>query len=328
MDFRRYGKRIGLFFGFFLLAAEFLAGCSRKMPVQAENQEVITADYTYGQLMVVAATERNRYQNVYTGQLWAVALDGGGGTFETKLKEQIERFLLELETINVMAVEREVSLTGQEQDTVKALAQEYFDSLSKGDRDYMQVSQEEVEDLYLKYYLADKLVTSLTEGENLEVSDAEAKVIQILQIELDTREEAEAVLEQVSQEKADFAAIASKNSRNSQTELALEWTENLGPLEQSAFDLEQDEISDILERNGKFYIQKCVNAYDQEATANRKNRLIQGKKSRAFKAIYEPYAADHKVTLAEGIWERVDFSGGQDCTSDDFFQRYHSRFGG
>ena len=45
-----------------------------------------------------------------------------------------------------------------------------------------------------------------------------------------------------------------------------------------AFALEADEISDIIEKDGRFYIQKCVNAYDQQATALRKERLAQKKK--------------------------------------------------
>lgn len=40
--------------------------------------------------------------------------------------------------------------------------------------------------------------------ENLEVSDAEAKVIQVERIETDSKDKAEALLSMVSEEKADF----------------------------------------------------------------------------------------------------------------------------
>lgn len=55
----------------------------------------------------------------------------------------------------------------------------------------MKVSKDEIYDLYSKYYLADKTVSQLTDEKALEVSDAEAKVIRILQIETDTEEKAE-----------------------------------------------------------------------------------------------------------------------------------------
>ena len=49
-------------------------------------------------------------------------------------------------------------------------------------------------DLYRKYYLADKTVGQLTDTKNLEVSDAEAKVIQVERIETDSKDKAEALL--------------------------------------------------------------------------------------------------------------------------------------
>ena len=54
--------------------------------------------------MVIAATERNRYQNIYTSELWSVKADDSGVTFEDKLIDQIEQFLIELATTNMMAV--------------------------------------------------------------------------------------------------------------------------------------------------------------------------------------------------------------------------------
>ena len=58
--------------------------------------------------------------------------------------------------------------------------------------------------------------------------------------------------------------------------------------------LEADEISDIIEKDGRFYIQKCVNAYDQQATALRKERLAQKKKTEAFQEIYLPYQEKYR----------------------------------
>lgn len=302
-----------------------LTGCSSRLASSGRTGNT-EKEYTQGQLMVVAATERNRYQNIYSKELWEVRAGDGGITFEDKLKEQIRQFLTELAAMNMMARERGVELSSQEKDSVKALSQEYYDSLSEGDRAYMNVSLGEIEDLYSQYYLADKLVAELTSGEDLEVSDAEAKVIQIQQIRVDSEEEARRFLEESGKERADFKTIASKNSQDSQVEYTLEWSSSMDSLTEAAFRLEQDEISQVLEADGSFYIQKCTNAYDEEATAARKTVLAQEKKTKAFQAIYEPYVKEHRVTLKEGLWVQVDFQGGEDCTSDVFFQMYHEYF--
>ena len=205
-----------------VLAMAVLTGCSRKTAA-VSGARTVDKEYTKGQMMVIAITERNRYQNIYTSELWSVKADQNGDTFEDRLMDQVEQFLIELATTNLMADEQGIELTGQEKDALKSLAQEYYRNLSEQDRRFMDVSEDEVYDLYCEYYRADKLVAELTKNENLEVSDAEAKVIGIQQIELDSRAEAENVLALAQAEKADFGAIAAKYSKDSRTDRTLEW---------------------------------------------------------------------------------------------------------
>ena len=164
-------RAVYMYLAMCLALALSVTGCSKKT-VSSDGVRTVEKDYTKGQIMVVAATERNRYQNIYTSQLWSVKADDSGATFEEKLLGQIEQFLIELGTTNLMADEQGIELTGQEKDSLKALAKEYYRGLSEQDRDYMGVTESEVYDLYCEYYRADKLVAELTRDENLEVSDA------------------------------------------------------------------------------------------------------------------------------------------------------------
>lgn len=322
----RLGRRAGVLALAVCIGAVLpIAGCSRKA-ASPSGAKTVEKDYTRGQIRIIAATERNRYQNIYTSKLWNVKADDSGETFEEKLIGQIEQFLVEVATANLMADEQDVELTGQEKDALNSLAKEYYNSLSQQDKNYTGVSESEIYDLYCEFYRADKLVGELTKNENLEVSDAESKVIHVQQIELDTRERAEDVLSQVRQEKADFLTIASKSSRDARIAYTMEWSGRPDARVKAAFALEQDEISPIVEEDGKFYIFKCTNAYDKEATAARKNMLAQEKKTQAFLSVYEPFAREHPVKLKENLGEMVDFTSGQDCTTDDFFQLYHSHF--
>ena len=318
----RAGRRAACAAG---LALFLLAGCGPR-EASMEGERAAEADYTQGQIMVIAATERNRYQNIYTSQLWQVEADPEGNTFEEVLKDQMGRFLVELATVDQMAQEQGVELTSQEEDSLKSLSQEYYAGLTQEDLDYIGVAQDEVYDLYCMYYRADKMVEEMTQGQNLEVSDAEAKVIEIQQIRLDTREEAEEVLTLAQEEGADFASLGARYSTDSQLARSMEWSEEMDALGEAAFALEQDAVSGIVEQDVGYYILKCVNAYDQEATAVRKERLAQEKKSEAFSGIYEPYAAEHVVVLAADTWESVDFSLGEGCTTDNFFSLYQSYF--
>ena len=90
--------------------------------------------------------------------------------------------------------------------------------------------------------------------------------------------------------------------------------------------LEENEISPIIEAGGHFFIQKCTNAYDQTATAERKSKLAQQKKTEAFRQIYEPYQQKYQIRLPADLWKNIDFSAGEGCSTDNFFTLYHSYF--
>ncbi len=106
---QRAAWKIG--FGILCMAAAIgISGCAKKTVTQ-EGARAVEKEYSKGQVMVIAATERNRYQNIYTDRLWTARADSGGVTFEEKLKGQIEQFLTELAVINLMADEEKVELT-------------------------------------------------------------------------------------------------------------------------------------------------------------------------------------------------------------------------
>ena len=181
-------------------------------------------------------------------------------------------------------------------------------------------------DLYRKYYLADKTVGQLTDTKNLEVSDAEAKVIQVERIETDSKDKAEALLSMVSEEKADFLAIAEKNSINSQIQYQIGWDTGLKEPDRSAFDLEENEISPIIEAGGHFFIQKCTNAMTRQLPpkerANWRNRRKRKRSGRSTSRI----SRNTKIRLPADLWKNIDFSAGEGCSTDNFFTLYHSYF--
>lgn len=92
-------------------AAALLGGCGNGIPIVSTVKEI--EGYTLPQSMLVAATERNRYRDAYTDQLWQVVLDEEGTTVEAFFLEQVEEFLRELKTVNLLAEEKEIQLTAR-----------------------------------------------------------------------------------------------------------------------------------------------------------------------------------------------------------------------
>ena len=203
---RSYGCRPGLFLCLLLMALGLTVGCERSAPAGAE--EGLELDFERAELMLLVATERNRYEQVYTDQIWDVVVSGNGTTFQDHLLDQIQLFAIDIQVIVAMAQDRQITLDNSEKELLRRLSQDYYSRLSDGDKAYTGADEEDVQGMYEDYHLACKTVKALTEDAGLEISDSDAKVIDIQQIVLQDEDTARSVLEQVREEGADFSLIA------------------------------------------------------------------------------------------------------------------------
>ena len=296
-----------------------LSGCKNgfpKMPETRENQ-----DYPKAQAMIVVATERNRYEKTYTDQIWDVTLENGQ-TFETYLLDQVQNFLKDLKTMNLLARDQEISLTSAEKDQIHQLSESYFNSLTSGDLAYMGITEEDVETMYQQYYIANKAVGQLTEEIDLEVSDSDAKVIEVLQIQVSDQEAAQKIYERVTD-----GNEAKEVSEDTEIDRKIGRGEYAAALETAAFELENGQISPVTEYNGNYYIFQCVNDYDVEATQERKTRLYETRKNQAFRQIYSSFQQENKVNFSDEMWSDIHFDANNQTETDNFFTLYQEKFG-
>lgn len=312
-------KRRGKTFLAVLALIALLTGCKADIPIVSEITE--TKAYTLPQSMIILATERNRYQTIYTSQIWGIDLPGDQN-FETYLVDQVKEFLQEMKMMNLLAENKGVTLTSGEKEAVRKASDEYFESLTKEDITYMKVTEEDVKTMYEQYYLSNKVVAELTKDMNLEISDSEAKVIIINQIVLKDKEQADHVLSLATVEGADFSTLAREYSIEETMERHIGRGEVSKPYEEAAFALLAEEISPVVEDKGKYYIIKCVNDYDETATQERKSGLYRTRKKEAFDQIYNKYKEEHPVTFSNEIWKDVKFSKEDKTTTTNFFEIY------
>ena len=312
-------KRRGRTFLAVLALIALLTGCKADIPIVSDIAE--TKAYTLPQSMIILATERNRYQTIYTSQIWGIDLPGDQN-FETYLVDQVKEFLQEMKMMNLLAENKGVTLTSGEKEEVRKASDEYFESLTKEDISYMKVTQEDVKTMYEQYYLSNKVVTELTKDMNLEISDSEAKVIVVDQIVLKDKEQADHVLSLVTAEGADFSALAREYSSEETVERHIGRGEVSKLYEDAAFALLAEEISPVVEDKGKYYIIKCVNDYDETATQERKSGLYLTRKKEAFDQIYNKYKEEHPITFSNEIWKDVKFSKEDKTTTTNFFEIY------
>ena len=120
--------------------------------------------YSRAEVMVIAMTEKKRYEEVCTDQIWGVSVGEKGDDFETYLKKQIRSFMDELKIMNLLAADRGISLTSEERAAMDRAAAEYFGRLPQSAIDSMGVTEADAQHIYEDYGLAEKLAGQLTDN--------------------------------------------------------------------------------------------------------------------------------------------------------------------
>lgn len=308
-----------------VMAAAFvsLSGCSSGIPMVSEGKS--GGAYTDAQKMLIVATERNRYRAVYTDQIWQVEVDSDGRTFQDYLLGEVQSFLGELQVMNQLADEQGITTDSQARAELEALADTFYASLTEEDLAYIGISRDEVYDLYEQYDRANRLVDALTEHVELEISDSEAKVVTVQEIVVSDPETAQAAYEQVTADKADFETAAKNLTEEKEVTRSVGRGENPASYEERVFALDTGEISPVFQSGDRYYIVKCVNGFDEEATLQRKEKLALQRKNQAFRGIYEAFAAEHPADIGGAFWDRISFEDGKDSTTMDFFEQYQEQ---
>lgn len=303
-----------------VLAAAVVCGCGVKETLLSGRKS--DKEYGKAETMVIVTTERLRYEELYTDQIWDTVVDESGTTFEETLMTQIHDFLKELKTMSRMADEEKVTLSGKERELAKQAAAQYMEEL-KNAGDSSEIDRDVVESLYEDYWKAEKLVETLTESVNLEVSDSEAKVITVDEIVLSDKDQADEALKKVQTEGTDFLTVAKEMSEDQEIEKKISRGMRSDAYEQAAYALSTGETSDVIEADGKYYILRCVNDYDEAATKIRKEEMIREKKNEAFYETYSEYAAKVHLAKDDSLWKNLSITDGEK-TSADFFEIFET----
>ena len=189
--------------------------------------------------------------------------------------------------------------------------------------DSFEITRDVAESLYEDYWKAEKLVETLTENVNLEVSDSEAKVITVDEIVLSDKDQADETLKKVRTEGTDFMTVAKEVSEDQEIEKKIYRGMRSEEYEQAAYALASGEISDVIGADGKYYILRCVSDYDEAATKIRKEEMVREKKNEAFYETYSEYAAKVHLAKDDSLWKNLSITDGEK-TSADFFEIFET----
>ena len=305
-----------------LTAAVFILPSCKGLELENKTEQV--EEYTKEQAMVIISNERNRYENAYSEDIWKISVDDEGTGFDKLTIQNVKSYLEEIKLLCMLADERGISITSTERDIVRQMTDEYMAGLDEGDLEYIGCTREDVQKMYTDIFQAEKLINSITGTVDSEISDSEAKVISIQQIVTADEKKAKAILKRIKIDGENFNSMASRYTEDEEIDLKLMRSDNDEDIiTRTAFSLEENEVSNILFKDGLYYIIKCTDGYAEEDTLLRKARLEEAMNNKAVMDIIGPYRNEHNIQFVERFWNNMDFSEPDGSEAEDFFDIYN-----
>ena len=299
---------------------------------------------TKAEIMVYLTTTQNQYESVYGSEVWNVAL--GDVTLEENVKETVLAKIAQIKTMYLLALSKEVNLDEKEQEQVRQASEEYFQSLNERERELMGADLKTIQQLYTEYALADKVYQYIIQDINPEISDDEARTITVQHILIRTytltvageREPLPRDLKQAVYEKAcevrelavngenDFVDLASRYSEDSTITYSFGKGEMDKNFEETAFQLETGEISQVIESDSGYHIIKCISTFDREQTDLSKQVIVEERRREVFGQEYDEFVDTLVRNLNTTLWEEIILLHDPEVTTTNFFEIYAKHF--
>ncbi|MBQ7464801.1 MAG: peptidylprolyl isomerase [Lachnospiraceae bacterium] len=339
-----------------VLAAVSFVSCGKK-GTKEEKEIVLTTGFeeneiffigtercTVPELNVYVRTSQSQYEGVFGEEIWD--RDIGNETLEQYLKRMALYRLAKIKAMKLLAAREGVTLDEGEESRCKKAAGEYIASLSENDRSLLGADEDLIYRMYSEFALADKVYKSITEDVNPEISDDEARTITVKQIMIKTfyrdisgnridynekqkkeaYDRASTMLKRLRNGE-DFDALAERYNEDSQVVYSFDKDSSL-PAEfvETAFNMETDEVSDIIETPFGYHVIKCVSTFDREETDENKQKILAQKKEEVFGKTYDEFVQSQYSGLNDELYNATTYDRSALETDESFFDVYNRVF--
>ena len=300
---------------------------------------------TLPEMMVYLTTIQNQYENVYGKQIWDTNIDGV--SLEDNIKDMALSKIAQVKAINILARDYDIVLDDKEEALVDRATDTYFMSLNETEIQGMGINRDVVRKLYFEYAISEKLYQKIIEDINPEISDDEARTITVEHILIKTynldesgrRVEYNEFSKNLARNKAEEALERAKAGENFES-LCSEYSDDTvmtysfgkgemdAVFENTAFNLGNDEISDIVETEYGYHIIKCLSTFNKEETDENKKKIVEKRRDEAFSEEYDSFVGTLTKNLNDELWEQVSFINDEEVTTSDFFEVFDELFNG
>lgn len=336
----------------FCMAAMLMSGCGGKEKTKVvlttgfDKDEVFRIDTIScykPEIMVYLTNMQNQYEQVYGERIWETQLNGV--TLEENVKETVLAKAAQIKTMNLLAAQRNITLSSEEKELAEQAGKEYFASLNEVEIERMGIDEAGITALYEEYALAEKVYDNIIEDINPEISDDEARTITVQHILIKTytldgngqrvpytekaKQEAYEAAQKVSERARageDFNALVSEYNEDSRSTYSFGKGEMPVEYETAAFNLGTEEISDVVETEYGYHIIRCISTFNREETDANKVKIVSQRKKEVFGEEYNNFINSRIKNLNESLWEEIALIHDEEVNTTELMDVYHKYF--
>lgn len=298
---------------------------------------------TKPEILVYLVNIENAYDGIFGNEIWKVPF--GEGNVESQYKESVLARLAQIKAMNLLARDMDVSLSDSERELVKSAAKQYYSSLNETEVDYLGASEDLIEKMYSEYAIANKVYETVTESVNPEISDDEARTVTVRSILIKTYsmdangnriEYSEAMKSDAMKRAYEISARINAGEEfeilaadyNEDEKSVYSFSRGVMPevIEETAFNMSENEVSDVINTEYGYHIIKCITNFDQEQTDLNKIAIVKTRKEQAFTEKYDSFISSLTSNINKELWDSISYERRQLVTTTGFFDTYDNVF--
>ena len=317
-----------------LLCAAILCGCGEGVILSAgfsDNVifEVEGDEFDRSEMKLYLLALQKEYETKYGSDVWDTSPEMAAVMRENALARAVRTA-----SLYCMARAENIGLTEEEQSQISEISEMFEEELNEPDRSWLGVTTEKIRQSYERYALAEKMYHIVLSETDPEISDDEARTVQVesILIRVDNEEERMKAISQAErclselQSGSDFSAVAGKYSEDSTLLYGIARGEEEPAVEEAVFNLSEGEISGLIEVRDGYRIYKCISTSDREETDANRLKLLDQRRQEAFEARYETFTASLDYVLSEKNWAQMAVCRDPDVTAGNFFELFEENF--
>lgn len=299
---------------------------------------------TMPEYMLYLTNMQNDYESVFGARIWELTYEDT--TLEENVKDIALAQIAQIKSVYLLAKEKQITLSPEEEQKLAAAAKEYFASLSSSEVESLQITEEMIFQMYVEFAMAQLVYEQIVAEVNPEISDDEARTVTIEQIVIKNRttdyegnvidyseamkadnlETIQEIHEMATSGDYDFTTLAGKYNEEKDIRCSVKKGQVQKVLEDAIFNLQTEEISSVIESDYGYHIVKCISTYDKEETDANKLVIIEQRKKEAFSQEYDAFVNKLARKLNDKLWQQVDLIHSQDVKTSSFFEVFDKYF--